>query len=296
MSNSNTNPISNSIDISIHSVKEQIIHYSKELRLPSFRRDYLVHAQQAAAEQLSYEQYLLTLMKTEYETRIQNRKKQRIRGAGFPYKKYLQDLHVHHLPKDARQKLGQLERLDFIESGQNVILAGNPGTGKTHLAIALGIKACMEDYRVLFTTVARLITQIKESRSNKWRRQLENRFEKYDLVICDEFGYLSCDKDAAELLFTHLSLRAGRKSTLITTNLSFDRWSEIFGDPVLTAAMVDRLTHKAFLINMNGSSYRVKETKEWLEQYDQQTKQNQATITTEIVDSQTIPVQEQSTT
>ena len=295
MSSNNKNNISNNIDTSIHSVKEQIIHYSKELRLPSFRRDYLVHAQQAAAQQLSYEQYLLTLMKTEHETRIQNRKKQRIRGAGFPYKKYLQDLHVHHLPKDARQKLGQLERLDFIESGQNVILAGNPGTGKTHLAIALGIKACMEDYRVLFTTVARLITQIKESRSNKWRRQLENRFEKYDLVICDEFGYLSCDKDAAELLFTHLSLRAGRKSTLITTNLSFDRWSEIFGDPVLTAAMVDRLTHKAFLINMNGSSYRVKETKEWLEQYDQQTMQNQTTVTTEIVDSQTIPAQEQST-
>jgi len=155
--------------------------------------------------------------------------------------------------------LGQLERLDFIESGQNVILAGNPGTGKTHLAIALGIKACMEDYRVLFTTVARLITQIKESRSNR--------------------------------------LRAGRKSTLITTNLSFDRWSEIFGDPVLTAAMVDRLTHKAFLINMNGSSYRVKETKEWLEQYDQQVKKEQPTAQEkETVDSPTIPVQQESTT
>ena len=122
----------------------------------------------------------------------------------------------------------------------------------------------MNDYRVLFTTVPRLITQIKESRSDKWRRQLELRFEKYDLVICDEFGYISFDKEASELLFTHLSLRAGQKATIITTNLSFDRWSEIFGDPVLTAAMVDRLTHKAFLINMKGESYRVKETKNWL--------------------------------
>jgi len=245
-------------------LKEQIIHYSKELRLPSFRKDYQVKAQQAAQDNQAYEEYLLDLMKTEYATRIENRKKQRVRSAAFPYKKYLQDLDRTELPKDAIKKLGQLERLDFIKKGQNVVLAGNPGTGKTHLAIALGIKACMEDYKVLFTTVTRLITQIKESRSDKWRRQLENRFEKYDLVICDEFGYISFDKEAAELLFTHLSLRAGRKSTIITTNLSFDRWNEIFGDPVLTAAMVDRLTHKAFLVNMNGNSYRVKETKNWL--------------------------------
>ena len=88
--------------------------------------------------------------------------------------------------------------------------------------------------------------------------------EKYDLVICDEFGYISFDKEGAELLFTHLSLRTGKKSTIVTTNLSFDRWSEIFGDPVLTAAMVDRLTHKAYIINMNGMSFRAKETKEWL--------------------------------
>ena len=147
------------------------------------------------------------------------------------------------------------------------------------MAIGLGIRACMNNYKVLFTTVPRLITQIKESRSDKWRRQLENRFEKYDLVICDEFGYISFDKEASELLFTHLSLRAGRKATIITTNLSFDRWSEIFGDPVLTAAMVDRLTHKAFLINMNGESYRVKETKSWIKD-NQTTSEKSDTITT----------------
>ena len=93
---------------------------------------------------------------------------------------------------------------------------------------------------------------------------MELRFEKYDLVICDEFGYISFDKEGAELLFNHLSLRAGRKSTIITTNLRFDRWEEIFGDPVLTAALVDRLTHKAHLVNMNGESYRLRETKEMM--------------------------------
>ena len=96
-------------------------------------------------------------------------------------------------------------------------------------------------------------------------RQTESRFEKYDLVICDEFGYVSFDKQGAEMLFTHLSLRAGRRSTIITTNLSFDRWNELFGDPVLTAALVDRLTHKAHLINMSGESYRLRQTKESLD-------------------------------
>ena len=105
-----------------------------------------------------------------------------------------------------------------------------------------------------------MITQIKESRSEKSLRILENSFIKYDLVICDEFGYISFDKQGAELLFSHLSLRAGLKSTIITTNLSFDRWNEIFGDTILTAAMVDRLTHKAHIVNMNGASYRAKET------------------------------------
>jgi len=244
--------------------KEKIIAFSKELRLPAIRNNYMTHARHAIKGKTSYEEYLLTLLEDEFETRVKNRKLSRIRQAAFPYKKYLQDLHREELPENAQAKIDILESLEFIKEGQNVILAGNPGTGKTHLSIGLAIKACMEDYKVFFTTVPRLITQIRESRSQKTLRTLEGRFEKYDLVICDEFGYISFDKEGAELLFSHLSLRAGRKSTIITTNLSFDRWSEIFGDPVLTAALVDRLTHKAHIINMNGKSYRVKETKKLL--------------------------------
>ena len=158
-----------------------------------------------------------------------------------------------------------LPLLCFVNCLANIRLSGNPGTGKIHMATGLGLKACAEGYKVLFTTVSRLLTQIRESHSQKMLRALENKFEKYDLVICDEFGYISFDKEGAELLFSHLSLRCGRKSTIITTNLSFERWSEIFGDPVLTAAMVDRLTHKAHIISMNGKSYRVKETKQMME-------------------------------
>lgn len=248
----------------IKTAQEKISTYSKELRLPAFRKYYKQFGEQAARQKSSYENFLVSLLEKELEERIKNRKMSRIRMAEFPYKKYLEDLKTDQLPADAQEKLVLLERLDFIDKGQNVILAGNPGTGKTHMAIGLAIKACMEDYKVLFTTVTRLLTQIKECRSQKTLRTLENKFEKYDLVICDEFGYISFDKEGAEMLFSHLSLRAGRKSTLITTNLSFDRWSEIFGDPVLTAAMVDRLTHKAYLVNMNGESYRAKETMDWI--------------------------------
>jgi DNA replication protein DnaC len=176
----------------------------------------------------------------------------------------VEDLDGRALPSDARKKLPVLRTLDFVHTGQNVILAGNPGTGKTHLAIGLGIAACWADYKVLFTTVPTLITQLQESRSAHRLRAYQNKFETYDLVICDEFGYISFDKAGAELLFTHLSLRAGRKATIITTNLAFDRWQELFGDPVLTAALVDRLTHKAYCVNMTGDSYRLKETEAWL--------------------------------
>ncbi|MFH0785910.1 MAG: IS21-like element helper ATPase IstB [Pseudomonadota bacterium] len=246
-------------------IKQQIEQLSKALRLPAFRREYEQQASQAAIDSLSYEAFLLKLMEREHSTREENRRKSQIRQAGFVQYKYLYDLCREDLPPDAAAKLSQLERLDFIKTGQNIILSGNPGTGKTHIATALGIKACQEGHKVLFTTVSRLLTQIRESRSQKTLRTIENRFEKYDLVICDEFGYISFDKEGAEMLFSHLSLRCGRKSTIITTNLSFEHWNEMFGDIVLTAAMVDRLTHRAFIVNMNGKSFRVKETKQMME-------------------------------
>ncbi len=245
-------------------INRQITAYSKELRLPVFRRDYKELATEAARQGLDYEAYLVKLMEREYELRIENRKKAQIRNARFPSKMYLSDLERDQLPPGAREKLPLLERLDFIPAAQNVILSGNPGTGKTHIAIGLGLKACMQGYKVLFTTVHRLLTQLRESHSGRTLKQVEAQFEKYDLVICDEFGYVSFDKQGSELLFNHLSLRTGRKSTIITTNLGFDRWEEIFGDPVLTATLVDRVTHKAYLVNMSGDSYRLKETEKMM--------------------------------
>ena len=248
-------------------IEERITEYTKKLHLPEIRKNYKTLATEAENDNLPYQEYILQLLEKENDRRNENRKLNLIRRAGFSTKKYLEDLQVEYMPNDGKRKLKALKTLDFIREGQNVILAGNPGTGKTHLAIALGIKACMEDYKVLFTTVPYLITKLKESRSLKTLRQIENQFLKYDLVICDELGYISFDKEGSELLFSNLSLRTGKKSTIITTNLSFDRWQEIFKDPVLTAAMVDRLTHKAYIVNMNGNSYRLKETKEWLKKF-----------------------------
>jgi len=244
----------------------QIKEYTKEIKMPKFASCFEDEIREAEVTNKPYAEFLRDILAKEYDQRKENGKKNRIRGAGFPVKKYLEDLKVECLPEDAQKKLSTLKSLDFIRNGQNVIFAGPPGTGKSHIATGLGIKACLEGYRVFFTTIPLLINRLKEARGQSVLRSFELRFEKYDLVIADELGYISFDKEGSELLFTYLSLRTGRKSTIITTNLSFDRWEEIFSDPVMTAAMIDRLTHRSYIVNMNGPSYRVKETKEWLKE------------------------------
>lgn len=240
---------------------EDIKWVASELGLRSMSEDMDNIIEELESRKRPVRDILFSALGIEYERRLEERRKQRIRTAGFPRIKLLEQLDRNELPEGVRTLLPKLEVLDFIAEGQNIVLSGNPGTGKTHIATALGIKACAEGYTVLFCSVPHLITQIKESKSAKTLHALENRFRKYDLVICDEFGYVSCDKEAGELLFNHLSLRADSKSTIITTNLAFDRWGEVIRDKVLVAALVDRLTHKAHLVNMNGESYRLKETR-----------------------------------
>lgn len=242
--------------------KQQIIEICKELRLPSIRK--MVQDETNFKNHNQAYEVLLQVLTQEKSDRLVRAKQNRIRAANFPQKKLLEELVVEALPNQAKQKLPHLKSLDFINQGQNVILTGSPGTGKSHIAIGLGMEACLAGYRVFFATVPSLINQLKEHRSERTLRSFELKFEKYDLVILDELGYISFDKEGAELLFSHLSLRAGRKSTIITSNLSFLKWQEIFHDPVLTAALTDRLTHKSHVLNMNGPSFRMKETEEWI--------------------------------
>ena len=168
----------------LKALHESVEDLSRQLRLPAFRQHFIPLAQAAAGAGQTHEGYLLELLKVELDERIERRKKQRLRRCGLPYKRYLSELVREELPTDGQAKIGLLERLDFIAAGQNVILSGNPGTGKTHIAIGLAIQACQEDLNVLFTSVPQLLTQIRESRSQKTLRTLESRFEKYDLVVC----------------------------------------------------------------------------------------------------------------
>lgn len=238
-----------------------------ELKLPLWRDALDEYISRFARESWSVQHLIAVMMQDQLDMRADNRRRTLIKRADFPQLKYLGDIIPEELPEDGRIALPVLQTLDFVRQGRNVILYGNPGTGKTHIATALGIEACKQGMTVMFTSVPRLITQIKEARQERTLRSLENRFTTYDLVICDEFGYVSCDKEAGELLFNHLSLRAGKKSIIITTNLAFNRWNEIIADKVLVAAMVDRLTHKAMLINMTGESFRLKETKKLITNY-----------------------------
>lgn len=242
----------------------EMIEICKELRLPSIR--HLLEQETILEQHTSPIEFMYFALKQEMEDRYVRAKANRIRLANFPEKKLLEELDVEALPQNAAVRLPHLKELKFIQEKQNVLLIGSPGTGKTHLAIGLGIEACLAGYKVYFTSVASLVNQLKESRSARTLRSFELKFEKYDLVIIDELGYISFDKEGAELLFTHLSLRAGRAATIITSNLTFERWEEVFHDPVLTSALTDRLTHRAHIINMVGGSYRILETKEWMEQ------------------------------
>ncbi len=228
-------------------LNEEIIEYCKILKLKGIR----THFEEVMNEATDYEDFLHKLLTYEIEEKDKR---------SIDCRQYFENIEMDCLPADMQKKLPELATLDFIEKGKNIIMTGNPGTGKTMVSIALGLKACTAGYKVLFTTVPLLVTTLKECNSAKTLRYFENRFEKYDLVIADELGYTSFDREGTDLLFNNLSLRAARKSTIITSNLSFERWVEVFGDPTVTSAMIDRLTYKAILVNMEGDSYRLRET------------------------------------
>ena len=213
---------------------------------------------------MSVEEFLEDLLKKEVKQRQQNGIQRRLKEARFPYRRYYADFRMEYLKKEVAAHVKQLESLDFIENKENLILIGNPGTGKTHLAIALGIEACMKRKSVLFVRVPNLVIEIKEAMSLGHLSTYKKKFKKYDLVILDELGYVSFDKECNEILFNLLSDRNDVGSMIVTTNLVFERWNEIFKDPVLTGAIVDRLGHKAHVLDMSGDSYRIRETKEWL--------------------------------
>ena len=240
---------------------EKLAH---RLKLSHIKSNYQQSINEALDSNASYEDFLKIILTDEVNVREKNGINRRIRTARFPYIKYLSDLKLEYFPIEVSNQIRELQSLRFLDEGRNVILVGNPGVGKTHTAIGLGIQATMKMKNVLYITVPNLITELKESMTLNQLTNYKKRFITYDLVILDELGYIGFDKEGSELLFNLLSMRNETKSIIITTNLTFNRWEEIFIDPTLTAAMVDRIAHKATVINIKGDSYRIKETKEWL--------------------------------
>jgi len=239
---------------------DQVISLAQDLKFKSINNSLIDDLELSIKEGWTTETLLFHIFNKEKSRKDKALIQGLIHRARFPQIKYLDTLKREELPKDMRIVLPQLETLNFIKEKRNIVLTGNPGTGKTHIAIGIGLKACKQGYRVMFTTIHELLTRMNESRSQNILRQFESKFKKYDLVICDEFGYVNFSKENADLLFNLLSLRAEMKSTIITTNLVFEKWGAIFGDAILAGAMIDRLTHNAYLINMTGESYRTKET------------------------------------
>ncbi|NLM22105.1 MAG: ATP-binding protein [Peptococcaceae bacterium] len=233
---------------------ELIALYAKQLRIPSFTQYQEVLRQQ---EQLSYEDFLIAVMKQELDSRSLNQQKRRIKQAGFPNEKNLEEFDFKRLQHVEEAYVHQLASCDFIRNRQNVLMIGNPGSGKTHLSIALGLRACQAGFRVKFTTAATLATILVEAKETRELLKLERQLQKADLLIIDELSYLSFNRHQSELLFKVISDRAEKSSVIISTNLEFSRWTELFENPTLVAALVDRLTFRSHILNMNNPSYRM---------------------------------------
>lgn len=240
------------------------------LKLSYLYNNYEEEIVKAKQTNKDYDSFLADLLTNEINQRKENGIKKRIRYAKFPYKKYLEDFDTRLYKQECINEFIELETLKFIENKENVILIGTPGAGKTHYAIGLGIKACMNGKNVLFTSVPNLIIELKEALSKSQFSIYKRRFEKYDLVILDELGYVSFDKEGCEMLFNLISNRNEKGSIIITTNLTFDRWEEIFKDAMLTGALVDRLAYKSHILDISReTSHRYEETTAWLSQKNQ---------------------------
>ena len=237
-------------------------HHLKELKLPSFLREYAKMAAQCAAKGVDHPQYLLRLAELELIDRHQRMVERRIRAARFPAVKSLDTFDFLAIPSVNKALMMELARCEYVERRENVIAVGNSGTGKTHIALGLGLAACQRGMSVGFTTAAGLVHELMEARDERRLMNLQRQLSRLSLLIIDELGFVPLSHTGAELLFEIFSQRYERGSILVTTNLPFDEWTEVFGSERLTGALLDRLTHHVHILAMNGESYRLKHSRE----------------------------------
>jgi len=240
-------------------------HHLKVLKLPTFLRDYKALAAVCAQERCDYPAFLLRLAERELIDRERRAAERRIRDARFPVIKTLESFDFA-----AQLSINQALVRELVAHGEylarkeNVLLVGNPGTGKTHLATALGFAACGQGKKVRFVTATALVTELLEARESRALARLQRQLERLDLLILDELGYVPFSKTGAELLFDVVSRAYERTSLIVTSNLPFENWTEVLGSERLTGAMLDRLTHRVHILEANGESYRLKDAKKRL--------------------------------
>jgi len=233
--------------------------YLKKLKMPQAAKTYESLAREAADNNLDYEEYLLCVLEQEVHQRENNRIQRGIRQANFPVIKTLESFDFLAIPSLNKPKVLKLMQGEYIRRRENVLLVGNSGVGKTHIAIALGYEACRQGMKVKFFTASGLINELLAAQQEYRLNKLEKQWMTPHLVILDELGYVPFSKVGAELLFQFCSSRYERGSLIITTNLEFPKWTEVLGDEQMTAALLDRLTHNAHILNINGESYRFKQ-------------------------------------
>jgi DNA replication protein DnaC len=235
-----------------------IAEYVKALRLPAVGREYPALARQARDEGWDYEDFLRDLLEAELIQRRERTAARLLREARFPDVKTFDQIDWDALKGISRPKLMELASCEYIEKSHDIILAGPIGTGKTHTAIALGVEAARRRYRVAFTRAADLVRDLLEARDERMLGRMHRRFRSVRLLILDELGFVPFDRSGGELLFNLLSERYERRSTIVTSNLSFGEWVRVFGDEKLTTGLLDRLTHHAHILTTRGPSYRAR--------------------------------------
>lgn len=232
----------------------------KALKLSAMKLDMESQIRHAKQEKLGYDEFLLNLTEIEVLTRKENGYKRRLSEAKFPLIKPLDTFDFGAAPDLDARLIKELSECDYVKKSRNVILMGKSGTGKTHLAIGLGIEACRNSIRTKFITGCGLANELIEARDERALSRIIKRYTGYSLLIIDELGYVPFSKEGAQLIFQILAERHERMPVIITTNMGFGDWTQIFGDANMTAALLDRITHKAHIINCTWESYRLKET------------------------------------
>ena len=249
-------------------------HHLKQLKMPTMLKENSLLAKSCSKEKCDYPTYLLRLCEKESTDRQKRAMDRRIQAAKFPMLKTIDSFNFASQKSVNEPLIRELLRCEFIDHHENILLVGNSGTGKTHLATALGFAACCQGYKVRFFGCTDLVTQLLEAREDRQLQRMLNQLEKQHLLILDELGYVPFSKAGSELLFEVVSRAYERQSLILTTNLPFENWTEVCGSERLTGAMLDRLTHKVHIIEANGDSYRLEQSRKRLARQKKRTDQN----------------------